>query len=341
MSTKAPTFTIGILWRDDSRSKKVGEPDRSGAIWDHCQMLRATKLMKGLHLKFVVVGYTAERRAKPTSADIGMLIAGIAHSGDVENDSIDVVMAEELAAATPPARQVDLILFPGTSAEGEQDEDRKAAQVLLMHSNFGVRPILAICGALYWLDGFHGLKLQPVDSHSWSQMIDYSKSLDKVTHPGNKVVSNVQVHKLNPSAASEALFGTDPFDVNSVHNRAFVQLPASNAKVAFTALAESGEVIPLEDGKPRNSRGKVLNPERCIEAFIMTKAEMRAPLVAVQWHIEAYAGNGTPENPNTVALRRIIEMLASTGGYVTKERFKEFFPSGVPSWYPQVPAKVA
>lgn len=304
---------IGIVWRSDSHRDEF---DRSGAIWDHVQLQR---ILAPLRCRFVVIGYdehstrSERRRTVPTDDDLVMLntalkAAGLGHVAP----AIPITDEEAMTA-------VDVVVLTGVSQAGESDEDRKRAHQLVVGTYLGRKPILAICGALYWLDGVRGLKLEEVKSHSWSSMIDYS--MDKKKSPFTPK-NNVQVHNVNFTAESRSILfhGVPPAEVpltmsvNSVHNRGFKRLPPDTVDTSFTVLAKSGDAIPMADGTKRNMRGNDMDPEKgVIEAFAIRQSGKL--LVAVQWHPEAYFPASQPGDDYQNKM-----LLATVGLLLTNSR---------------------
>jgi len=267
-------LTVGIVWRRDGRNN-----DCKGAIWDHLRFsLMLNDAARVMRVKTAIIGWNDGERAKPTDEDLERVKDGCKRR-------VSTIVAEE----------ADMIIIPGVSVAGEDDNARAAAEKALIEACCGTKPMLLVCGAVYRLDGFRGLAVVDVKDHSHTKMVSWN---------GEKVVDNANVHFASATPAGRQIFfgegESTAFPCNSVHNRAVL---VDGMPEAFETLAVSGDVCPTQTGGVRKSRlGKPLTPTPCAECFQLKREDGHKPFVVVQWHPEAF----DPDDPDQAVHRNII-----------------------------------
>lgn len=174
------------------------------------------------------------------------------------------------------ARDVHVIVIPGVSREGDEPARADFECRLLRTLSLEHKAFLLLCGGVWRLHGIHGVTVGASAGHSAAKMVSIN--------PEGRVCNNTDWHDVrfadNEHSRRVWPHGMPPnCSVNSVHPEA-IQDPGH----MFTVIARSVE-------QEVNIRGRITTAVECIEAVITTHAH-HFPLVAVQWHPEAYFALG-------------------------------------------------
>lgn len=258
----AVVVTIGIVWRFDGKGK--------GAFWDHHRMQThfpecETKILAPPS-KHSAIKANFEKHLEGRTSHLP------SHSGSP-------------GFANP--QDVTVIVLPGV-AQGADEDWRSEYEVELLRSFMGVKPMLLICGAVYRLadtrlgDMKLGVTVGEAKLHSNSRMVSQNDV--------GEVVYNTNIHfvELTEHGAQRLSLPFTEFPVNSVHDRAITGLTNDT----FVTLAKSTRPVPL-----KATGGEIrIRKNRAAQAMISTPGMHEAvlsnwqgaPLLAVQWHLEAY-----------------------------------------------------
>lgn len=299
--------TVGIVWRNDPTDKAYERG--KGAFWDHYTLQTMLKVQT-----YLIPWNQEEEFIQGCRDGFSTYIKGLQNVPLPENineNSTTKELKKELkgrgmkesgtkaelwarlksgmarlphtAEGNCPAFKspdgVDVIVIPGVSRGNDEKSRKDFEQSLLEKYAFKKRFIL-LCGGTWRLEKL-GAIVGPSMDHSYSRMISLNKS-------GN-VAYNIPIHnvQIEDNITSRRIWpnGLPPaFPVNSVHCDAVQSLGDLENKLEIVARCTS----PLG---LLNTNGKIMEPVKCIEA-IVSKNEDDYPLVAIQWHTEAYCYEG-------------------------------------------------
>eukprot|EP00455_Lapot_gusevi_P054265 TRINITY_DN8658_c0_g1_i1.p1 TRINITY_DN8658_c0_g1~~TRINITY_DN8658_c0_g1_i1.p1 ORF type:complete len:251 (-),score=50.33 TRINITY_DN8658_c0_g1_i1:174-926(-) len=198
------------------------------------------------------------------------------------------------------AARVDAIVIPGLAREADED-GRAAFEVQLLRDYFlderQRKPMLLLCGGVYRLAAL-GAELQHVQGHCAGKMMSL--------HHDGRVLNNTEEHQVElveESAMARRIWGNRKlFPVNSVHSQAIASL-GEQLQPLLEVMAYSGPAC-LKDGRPRLARNQLqMGESRCIEALASRRGP---PLVAVQWHPEAFI-TADSQSPHHQVLFYVLE----------------------------------
>lgn len=222
-----------------------------------------------------------------------------------------------------------LLFIPG-GARNSEDEDRcKHEKALIKKARQRGQPILAICAGSWRLLEAYGGRTRATTDHLYANM---PYILD-----GGYIGNNVQIHriKITPftllsGAMSVREIESDDDEEDLLPPTPVVQYPTVNSvhwlvadEKALPAELLVGAVAKADDKiAPKSRQGKQLAPEeKTIEEF---EAKHGAPVMAIQWHPEAYFGKrNTREDERQL---NIIRYMAKAGDAYHAKRMmlKEF-----------------
>lgn len=177
---------------------------------------------------------------------------------------------------------VDILVIPGV-ARKEDTEIRKNFEERLLQKFFRLKRIILLCGGVFRLECL-GVTIGSVRNHSNSYMVSLNSSAE--------VIYNTQIHMalVEDNDTARTIFGDiREFSVNSVHSEAITVL-GSQLHDDVDVVVRSGDPIPLDDGQVRKNRRKSsMDSDTNVIEAIRTKCTLEyPPLLAVQWHPEAY-----------------------------------------------------
>lgn len=213
-----------------------------------------------------------------------------------------------------------LLIIPGRMRDREYDIVREAHEnALLRKALLRGQPVLGICaGAWRVWEALRRLEMDPdfsqkmqeglaeVYDHSAARMMSFSEST-------GQVVYNIQLHGVKVEADSllYQMMGKKSaveMDVNSVHWKA-PDRKALPSNVRVVAVATKGDVK-----ETRNRHGRVVESELdTVEAF---EAVFGAPVIGVQWHLEAY----NLKDRGSEAHLNILRWMAKVGDVYAQKR---------------------
>ena len=265
--------TIGIVWRPDG--------DGKGAYWDHFTIQQTT----GMPTAIVLWADQSTQALRSYLTAPNEVRKVLAHGEQI--DSSPHKMPPVLQAS-----ECDVLLIPG-AAKGwgsvEERSHRQQAEEALLSEWYQKKPLILLCGGVWRLKAL-GMTVSAVEHHSNSKMVGLNAE-------HGRVINNTSVHELVPGdgAVARAVWGGDcsPFPVNSVHSDAVTHLGARAAE--FEVVGVSGDPVLVESAEANQLRmrkdraGNEMHSEKCIEAIISVRGP---PLVAAQWHPEAYFTEG-------------------------------------------------
>jgi len=178
-------------------------------------------------------------------------------------------------------------VIPGV-ASGQDVDARREFEERLLKEFYGQKPMILLCGGVWRLEAL-GMKVSKVSHHLNARMVNLNAEMGRVRY-------NTPIHMLLPGTGpvSEQIWGKDrePFPVNSVHGLALSDLGSRQDE--FEVVGISGEPVQIQESnggsRLREDRhGNPMNSQECIEAIVSIHGP---PLVAVQWHAEAYFAEG-------------------------------------------------
>lgn len=212
-----------------------------------------------------------------------------------------------------------LLIIPGRMRDREYDIVREAHEnALLRKALLRGQPVLGICaGAWRVWEALRRLEIDPdfsqkmqeglaeVYDHSAARMMSFSEST-------GQVVYNIQLHGVKVEADSllYQMMGKSAVEmnVNSVHWKA-PDRKTIPSNVRVVAVATKGDVK-----ETRNRHGKVIESELdTVEAF---ETVFGAPVIGVQWHLEAYNLKDT----GSEAHLNILRWMAKAGDVYAQKR---------------------
>lgn len=255
--------TIGIAWRDDGMGK--------GAFWDHYT------LQKVLGMPTAIVNEsTVNPNVKNRTRRHLHTLATFEKTAMVSFPVASPKHAQTLQG-------IVLLVIPGVDRRSDSLQRQYFEERLLCREyQRGTLPIVLLCGAVYRLSAL-GIKIGAVSHHA------NNGGMVRLNTQG-KVVYNTSIHSVQTGTGDRACaIWPEPttFPVNSVHSEAVVDLGYRRGE--FEVVARSTGVCLTDKGTVRKTRGKdVMEPQEGAIEAIVTKDTSRAPVVAVQWHPEAY-----------------------------------------------------
>jgi len=180
------------------------------------------------------------------------------------------------------AEDMDVIVIPGRVNNTE--DNRKKFEEKLLLDYYGKKPVILICAGVWRLTAL-GAVVAHVRSHNNSRMVRLSET-GKVTH--NTAIHYNEIQANDTARKIWGEFGAKRFEVNSVHDRAVIAL-GPTLENHLEVVLRSGEPILLK-GRFRKNRNQqdIRDTAGVIEAIVTKLGAVSAPLVAVQYHPEAY-----------------------------------------------------
>lgn len=292
---------IGIVMREDGSG--------AGAYWDHYTLQKTL----GYPTAIVIAESEDEQHATPLKL-LEYLRREVCQPLRFAGTSSDH------PSMPPVMRAADCaVLVIAGVARNADTKERREFEESLLKLYYGVKPIILICGGVWRLTAL-GMGVGVVKHHSNARMVRLRTESGRVQH-------NTPVHyvEISGGAVSKRIWGDThgavagrirgrAFAVNSVHSKAIKDLGEKASE--FEVVARSVDpVLRVVDGKQvlrRNRNGQDMHCERgCIEAIVSVRGP---PLVAVQWHAEAYFADDTTGNPHRKLLRYAVRSLELSRG---------------------------
>ncbi len=262
---------VTIAYRDDGRGH--------GAIWDH-QTIASSQYMQSF----------------------------VAHDGGMNVSAFEDAMAEAAFhfRVKPTVLAVGdygqgLLVLPGESRKTAVKRPEALAQrkryeqLLVKDAMLRGRPILAICGGGYHLQQFLGGELVPIAGHDTGVIEGHD---DLCLNKQGEVVGNVSAHQLTikeDSLLASMLSPDDSMilDTNSIHG---LVVDASEKDELTTSSTLLGETTSFHQYINARAMSQLIDDDMDLskpEGFelyysLHDKKAYAAPVIATQWHVEAY-----------------------------------------------------
>lgn len=320
-------LSVGIIWRNDGEGK--------GAFWDHFTLqkilkqrtviipfdnvdpIRLQDIFYQHVIKLPISNYTRTYLEKDKSLNdlkdiCKQLNQQTSGNRNVLIDRIltgppKLLFGEDKNGYRVPSfvdnpENVDIIVIAGVSRDSDE-ADRRRFEIEILQNYQGRKPILLLCGGVWRLEAL-GFGLQVAELHCYSKMVNLNSH--------GKVEENTAIHyvEVQDNETSRKIFGEDlpeKFEVNSVHSEAISNLGPTYEN-DFHIIAYSEDPVLMDDGSVRKNRSKQeMRSVRCIEAIC---SKSGPPIVAIQWHPEAYCDYPSP-NPHETLLKYPLSYLLS------------------------------
>lgn len=325
---------IGIVWRNDG--------DGKGAFWDHYSLQMYFQNCETYIIQWGPIAHSLEDYVTKTfpsqleltsdhlnKLKVEELVELCAQRNLNTSPKTKDTLIDRLVKGYPQLRHfpkvidcdnVDVIVIAGVERKSDEDARRAFEEHLVLRYK-GTKCIIMLCGGMWRLSAF-GFKVESADFHANSKMISLNTS--------GAVLYNTSIHEViiqvneTTKAIWPSMNESFTFEVNSVHSEGFLSMSDELLQsLELDIIAYSGSPV-LINGVIRQNRAKQdMVSVHCIEA-LCSKPRETPPLLAIQWHPEAYFDKTLP-NPHYDLLNYVVQWPKQddeTTEIFTDEEFK-------------------
>ncbi len=274
----------GISYREDGHGK--------GAFFDHFTVRKMT-------------GWNSQSIAAP-NADTTTLASYINYRAG--NNQYGLPVNENLPEqANDYGIDAAFIFIPGYSRESDkQNSSTHAARLsnealLIRKAIYRGQPILAVCAGSWTLWQAYGGDLNQVNDHN------YGGGMPRLSTGSAEVCNNKMLHRVRPKedtllakAMSKHPEAIQNIPVNSTHWKAI----NPQSKLISKNIQVNAYSVKDNNLAPNSRQGTQTNPDECAEGFETIHG---VPMIAVQWHPEAFNPDQTTSKPHQGIFKVIQE----------------------------------